>query len=160
MVFVCGFARAQTDHVPKEGDLAPDFSITTEQGKHISPSAFGGRVLVLNFWETSCAPCLKELPSLGDFARKFRSENVLVVAVGGDEDAQKYRRFLRDHRVMLETYRDPSRPISKTFGRYMFPETFIIQDGRIIRKVIGSIDWMNEDITAFVRTRSAKTTKQ
>jgi peroxiredoxin len=97
---------------------------------------------------------VKELPSLSDFARKFRSEHLLVVAVGGDEDAQKYRRFLHDHRIALEIYRDPDRLISKSFGTYMFPETYIIQDGRIIRKVVGAIDWMSNDITMFVRTRS------
>lgn len=155
LVLVCGFARAQSDHVPKEGDPAPDFSITTDQGKRISPAAFGGSLLVLNFWETSCVPCVKELPSLGDFAREFRSKHVVVVAVGGDEDARKYRRFLRDHRVVLETYRDPARRISGSFGTYMFPETYIIQDGRIIRKVVGGIDWMSDGITAFVRARLA-----
>jgi peroxiredoxin len=151
LVLVCGFAPAQTDHVPKEGDPAPTFSITTDRGKRISPEVFGGNLLVLNFWETSCVPCVKEMPSLSDFARKFRSEHVVVVAVGGDEDAQKYSRFLRDHRIALETYRDPDRSISKSFGTCMFPETYIIQDGRIIRKVVGAIDWMSTDITAFVR---------
>src|SRR5271169_2306386 len=106
LVLVCGFAQAQTDRAPKEGDRTPDFSITTDRGKRVSPSAFGGSLLVLNFWETSCVPCVKEMPSLNDFARKFRSEHVIVVAVGGDEDAQKYRRFLHDHRIALETYRD------------------------------------------------------
>jgi len=155
LVLVCGLAPAQTDHVPKEGDPAPAFSIKTDRGKRISPEVFGGNLLVLNFWETSCVPCVKEMPSLSDFARKFRSEHVVVVAVGGDEDAQKYRRFLRDHRIALETYRDPDRRISKSFGAYMFPETYIIQDGRIIRKVVGAIDWMSPDITAFVRLRAA-----
>jgi peroxiredoxin len=103
---------------------------------------------------------VKEMPSLSDFARKFRSEHVVVVAVSGDEDAQKYHRFLRDHRIVLETYRDPDRHISKKFGTYMFPETYIIQDGRIIRKVVGGIDWMSDDITAFVRKRSAMIRKQ
>jgi SAM-dependent methyltransferase len=96
---------------------------------------------------------VQELPSLSDFARKFRSEHVVVVAISGDEDAQKYRRFLRDHRIALETYRDPDRRISKSFGTSMFPETYLIQDGRIIRKVVGPIDWMGSDIVAFVRTR-------
>lgn len=153
VVMVCGSARAQTDRVPKEGDLAPSFSITTDQGKRISPGAFGGSLLILNFWETSCVPCVKEMPSLGDFARRFRTEHVVVVAVGGDEDAQKYRRFWHDHRIALETYRDRDRVISKSFGTYMFPETYIIQDGRIIRKVVGALDWMSNDITAFIRTR-------
>jgi peroxiredoxin len=156
LALACAFAPAQTSRVPKEGDTAPAFSITTDRGRRISPEAFGGNLLVLNFWETSCVPCVKEMPSLSDFARKFQSEHVVVVAVGGDEDAQKYYGFLRDHRIAMETYRDPDRRISKRFGTYMFPETYIIQDGRIIRKVVGAIDWMSTDITAFVRAAAVK----
>jgi peroxiredoxin len=153
LVLVCGFAEAQTDGMPKEGDRAPDFSITTDQGKRISPSAIPGSLLVLNFWETSCAPCVAELPSLSAFASKFRSKHVVVVAVSGDEDPGKYNRFLLDHRIVLDTFRDPARHISKSFGTFMFPETYIIQNGRIVRKVVGAIDWMNEDISSFVHKR-------
>jgi thiol-disulfide isomerase/thioredoxin len=73
LLFGC-FAWAQTDHTPKEGDRAPNFSITTDQGKQLTPTAFGGNLLVLNFWETACVPCVKELPSLSDFARAFRPQ--------------------------------------------------------------------------------------
>ena len=141
--------------MPKEGDRAPKFSITTDQGKRISPRAPGGSLLVLNFWETSCVPCVAELPYLTAFAHKFRSKHVVVVAVSGDEDPRKYSHFLRDHRIVLDTYRDPARRIGKSFGTFMFPETYIIQDGRIIRKVVGGIDWMNDDISSFVHKRLA-----
>jgi hypothetical protein len=77
---------------------------------------------------------------------------VVVVAVSGDEDPRKYRRFLLDHKIVLDTYRDPARRISKSF---MFPETYIIQNGRIVRKVVGGIDWMNDDISSFVHKRLA-----
>jgi 2-polyprenyl-3-methyl-5-hydroxy-6-metoxy-1,4-benzoquinol methylase len=100
---------------------------------------------------------VKELPSLTEFARKFRSEHVVVVAISGDENARKYRRFLSDHSILLETYRDPARRISRRFGAHLFPETYLIQDGRIIRKVVGAIDWMNEDIASFVRGASPRT---
>jgi peroxiredoxin len=156
LVLFCGFAEAQTDGVPQEGDPAPGFSITTDQGKRISPSALPGSLLVLNFWETSCAPCVAELPSLSAFARKFRSKHVVVVAVSGDEDPRKYSRFLLDHKIVLDTLRDPARRISKSFGTFMFPETYIIQDGRIVRKVVGAIDWTNEDISSFVYKRLAR----
>jgi peroxiredoxin len=155
LVLVCRFASAQTDAVPKERDRAPDFSITTDQGKRISLSISHGGLLVLNFWETSCVPCVAELPSLSAFARRFRSKHVVVVAVSGDEDLEKYSRFLRDHRIVLDTYRDPTRGISKSFGTLMFPETYVIQDGRIIRKVVGGIDWMSDDISSFVHKRLA-----
>lgn len=46
-------AWGQTDHAPKEGDPPPDFSITTDDGKHMTPTNFGGSLLVLNFWETA-----------------------------------------------------------------------------------------------------------
>jgi hypothetical protein len=45
LVLVSGFAGEQTDGVSKEGDRAPDFSITTDQGKRISPSALPGMVI-------------------------------------------------------------------------------------------------------------------
>src|SRR3954451_12859169 len=87
LYLISGTAMAQSAPAPKEGDAAPDFTITTDRGKHIHPTEFGGNLLVLNFWETSCVPCVKELPSLGDFARRFRRERVVVLAVGSDEDA-------------------------------------------------------------------------
>jgi cytochrome c biogenesis protein CcmG, thiol:disulfide interchange protein DsbE len=155
LILICGSARAQITRVSQEGERAPEFSIITESSRRISTTAFGGKLLVLNFWETSCVPCVKELPSLGNFARKFRPEGVVVVAVSADADAKKYRRFLRDHRIALDTYRDPGRSISKSFGAETFPETYLIQDGRIVRKVVGSIDWMSEEMAVFVRARLA-----
>lgn len=151
LLWVGGIAKAQSAPALDEGDRAPNFSIKTDQGTRISVRAPGGKLLVLNFWETSCVPCVAELPSLTAFARRFQSDQVVVLAVSGDEDAGKYRRFLRDHKIALETYRDPTRQISKSFGTIMFPETYIIQDGRIVRKVVGGIDWMTDDMSSFVR---------
>ena len=74
-----------------------------------------------------------------------------MLAISGDEDAVKYRNFLADHHIQVETHRDPSRQISKELGTYMFPETCLMQDGRIVRKVVGEIDWMGDDIASFVR---------
>jgi peroxiredoxin len=134
---------------------APIFSITTEQGRHISPDSFGGKLLVVNFWETACAPCVKELPSLSEFARRFRTEQVVAVAISGDDDPAKYRQFLRDHPVGLETYRDPARRIAKSFGTEIYPETYLIQGGRIVRKVEGPIDWTGDEVATFIRSRLA-----
>jgi cytochrome c biogenesis protein CcmG, thiol:disulfide interchange protein DsbE len=148
-------APAQTNHETKEGDRAPEFSIRADSGKNIAPTAFGGKLLVVNFWETACVPCVQELPSLTSFARKFKSRGVVVVAISGDEDAKKYRRFLTDHHVALNTYRDSSRKIGERFGKYVYPETYVIQDGVVVRKVVGAIDWTGDETGSFVRGRLA-----
>jgi cytochrome c biogenesis protein CcmG, thiol:disulfide interchange protein DsbE len=137
--------------VPKEGDRAPHFSIRSDQGRHVTPVAFGGKVLILNFWHTSCRPCVKELPSLSALAQAFKADGVVVLAVSGDEDAKQYQRFLQQHKVTLETYRDPSLQISKRYGTEMFPETYLIEDGRIVRKIVGPIDWGGSEITATIK---------
>jgi len=135
------------------GGRAPAFAITTDQGRQMTPSNFGGKLLVVNFWETACVPCVQELPSLADFARKFGPDGVVVLAISGDEDEGKYRAFLRAHHVALESYRDPSRHVARSFGTEMYPESYVIAGGRIVRKVVGGIDWGNTDMTAFVRAR-------
>jgi len=147
LCFGC-LATAQGNPETKEGDRSPNFM-------HITPTEFGGKLLVVNFWETACVPCVQELPSLTSFARKFKSSGVVVAAISGDEDAQKYRRFLTDHHVALNTYRDPSRKIGESFGTYAYPETYVIQDGVVVRKVVGAIDWTGDETGAFVRGRLA-----
>jgi cytochrome c biogenesis protein CcmG, thiol:disulfide interchange protein DsbE len=144
---------AQEGEILQMSQQTPRFSFRTEQEKLVTPTSFGGKLLVVNFWETACAPCVKELPSLSEFARAFRSKGVVVVAVGGDEDLGKYQRFLADHHVELETYRDPTRRISRAFGTDAFPETYLIQKGRIIGKVVGGVDWTRQDIGFFVQER-------
>ncbi len=140
----------------REGQPAPAFAVVTDNGKRITETNFGGKLLVLNFWHTSCAPCVKELPSLTAFAREFAKQGVVVVAVSADEDAAKYRKFLRRHKVNLQTTRDPDLQLSKSYGSEKFPETFLVQDGVIIRKVIGPRDWMDREMRSFVSLRLAQ----
>lgn len=154
-LFLASSAWAQSNHETKEGDRSPNFSIRADSGKHIAPTDFGGKLLVVNFWETACVPCVQELPSLTKFALKFKSQGVVVVAISADDDADKYRRFLTDHHVALNTYRDPSRKIGGSFGTYVFPETYVIQNGVVVRKVVGGIDWSGDETTSFVRARLA-----
>src|SRR5881296_3277346 len=68
------------------GDSAPDFSITADNGRTISASNFGGKLLVLNFWATWCPPCVHEIPSLDQFQKQFANSGVVVLGVSVDKD--------------------------------------------------------------------------
>jgi cytochrome c biogenesis protein CcmG/thiol:disulfide interchange protein DsbE len=147
---VIGFSLRETS--AKEGGRAPQFAITTDQGQRVTPTSFGGKVLVLNFWATWCAPCVQEIPSLNEFQKRFAGQGVVVVAVSIDKNAQKYRNFLDRIHVSFDTARDPSGDIPSEYGTFMYPESYIIKDGRIARKFNNAADWTSDDITQYVQS--------
>ena len=127
------------------GDSAPDFSITADNGRTVTTSNFGGKLLVLNFWATWCPPCIEELPSLNAFQRQFANSGVVVLGISVDKDEKLYRDFLAKARVSFLTARDPDNKINAEYGTLKFPETYIIDArGKVVRKIISNTDWMSE----------------
>src|SRR5437867_7802391 len=106
-VFVYVFFDSFREKLVLVGDTAPDFSITADSGRTITPSSFGGKLLVLNFWATWCQPCIEELPSLDAFQKRFAGSGVVVLGVSVDKDEKTYRDFLARARVSFLTARDP-----------------------------------------------------
>jgi peroxiredoxin len=143
--------RFQADHVTDVGDTAPAFSIATDQGHTITPTSFGGRVLVLNFWATWCAPCVEEVPSLSEFQKRMAGSGVVVVGVSVDKNPKLYSDFLRRFNPTFQTARDPNESIANSYGTYKYPETYVIdRNGKVVQKVIGSRNWMDPDnISSF-----------
>jgi cytochrome c biogenesis protein CcmG, thiol:disulfide interchange protein DsbE len=124
------------------GDTAPDFEITTDSGKRITRTDFGGRLLVLNFWATWCPPCVEEMPSLDEFQKRMASSGVVVLGVSVDTSEPQYREFLRKAKVSFLTARDPRAVISAAYGTFKYPETYVIDSrGIVLQKHIGARPW-------------------
>lgn len=151
LVFIGVITLSLRDTYAKVGGRAPAFSIVTNQGRKITPTSFGGKVLVLNFWATWCAPCRQELPSLSQFQREFSKSGVVVVGISIDKSAQKYKNFLTRIPVSFATARDPSADISTKYGTFQYPESYVIKNGIVVRKFVGEVDWTNANVTQFVR---------
>ena len=103
------------------GDTAPSFSVTADNGRTVSASNFGGKLLVLNFWATWCPPCIEEMPSLNAFNKRFADKGVTVLAISVDKDEKAYRDFLSQARVSFLTARDPENKINAEYGTFKFP---------------------------------------
>jgi cytochrome c biogenesis protein CcmG/thiol:disulfide interchange protein DsbE len=141
------------ERVVAAGDSAPSFSITTDAGRTITRSDFGGKLLVLNFWATWCPPCLQELPSLDQFQKTFANSGVVVLGVSVDQSEHAYRQFLSRARVAFQTARDPEGKISADYGTFKYPETYIIDSqGRVVEKIVGATNWMDPAMVNRVRS--------
>ena len=137
------------------GDTAPDFKVTTGNGRTVTASDFGGKLLVLNFWASWCPPCVEETPSLDAFARQMAPEGVVVLAVSVDKNESAYKRFLERFKPAYEVSRDPEADISTSYGTFVFPESYVIdRSGKVVQKIIGEPekgDWTDPELLARIR---------
>jgi peroxiredoxin len=139
-------------NVTKVGDRAPKFTIQTDRGQTITPTQFGGKLLVLNFWASWCTPCVQEIPSLEAFHQELAKDGVVVVGISMDANPKLYQQFLDQFDVTFQTARDSSWDISASYGTFQIPETYIInQEGRVVQKIISAQDWMNPAFLDSVR---------
>jgi peroxiredoxin len=132
------------------GHAAPDFTVS-DNSTTVHLANYQGRVVLLNFWASWCAPCIAEMPSLLELHHQQPSLAVLAVSV--DEDAQAYRSFIARRHVDLITVRDPAESVAKLYRTEMWPETYVIdRQGVIRRKFIGSQDWTSPEIVAYLKS--------
>lgn len=136
------------DHPARIGKRAPEFKVS--DGKEsLDINKLRGRVVVLNFWATSCVPCIEEIPTLAELQR--RMPNISVVAVSSDDDDSLYRRFLTQYGVDFLTVRDPSFRIPHMYGTVKIPETYVIdRDGVLRRKFVSAQNWMSPEILDYL----------
>ena len=135
--------------------LAPAFTLT-DGSQTASLAALHGKVVVLNFWATWCAPCVEELPSLNDLEAHLPPHTTLL-GIATDEDAAAYGQFLTTHPISFPTVRDPQQQVNTVYGTSQFPETYIIDKaGRIRRKFIGPQNWTSPDILDYLRHLAAE----
>jgi cytochrome c biogenesis protein CcmG, thiol:disulfide interchange protein DsbE len=153
LVFIFVIYQSVHEKITGVGDSAPDFSIKTDNGRTLSVSNFGGRLLVLNFWATWCPPCVDEMPSLDRFHQQLSGSGVVVLGVSVDKDQAVYRGFLERAKVSFLTARDPEAEISADYGTFKYPETYIIDSrGKVVQKIIGPENWSDERMLSYVKS--------
>ena len=115
--------------------MAPPFAVTTLDGKHISLDDLQGKVVLIDFWATWCAPCREALPHVKEIAKKFDGQpsRVLSVSVNGHE--QKWKEFVAQNETTWPRYLDHrfAGPVAKSFGVQAIPRTFTIDADRILQ---------------------------
>lgn len=144
-------ADSMRDRVVRAGDQAPHFSMRADNGLTVTPTEFGGKVLIVNFWATWCPPCVEETPSMVAFANQYRDKGVVVFGISVDKSQKNYDNFIRRFGITFLTARDPEAKASDLFGTYVYPETYVInREGKVVQKIIGGTNWTDPNLMRFV----------
>jgi thiol-disulfide isomerase/thioredoxin len=115
--------------------------------KEIDLVNYKGKLLILNFWATWCAPCREEMPSLDLLQSDKRFDNLKIFPINvGQEDSIKSKIFFKELDIKnLEIYFDPTVNLAKKFSLRGIPTTiFFDKEGREFARIIGSINFYDE----------------
>ena len=115
--------------------MAPAFAATTLDGQRVSLDGLHGKVVLLDFWATWCAPCRAALPRMQRIARTFQGRPLVILSVSLDSDAQKWKDFVAKNGMTWLNYRDGGfdGPIANLFGVKAIPHTFTIDAHGVLR---------------------------
>jgi len=139
------------EHIVEAGDTAPDFTVAADNGRSVSVSRFGGKLLVLNFWASWCQPCVEETPSLSAFSEQYAGKGVVVLAVSVDKDPEAYKKFVERFHPSFLTARDLK--VHEDYGTFVYPESYVIDaSGRVLRKYAEAKNWMDPQTLADINS--------
>jgi thiol-disulfide isomerase/thioredoxin len=117
-----------------------EWTITPLGGQPVQLSSFRGKAVFLNFWQTSCGPCLAEMPGIEKLSASLRDDPVVFAAVS-DEPANKVRAFLSARHLGVPVYlRTGSLPAPlEVIG---IPTTYLLNGhGVAVFKSTGEMNW-------------------
>jgi peroxiredoxin len=126
---------------------APDFELKDLEDRSHRLSQYRGKTVVLNFWTTTCQPCLEELPSLAELGKIVaRRSDIVVLTIATDADRAVIQTALHaalQERPPFPVLLDPNLSIvSDRYGTHLYPETWIIDAQGVIRaRFDGARDW-------------------
>tara|TARA_B100000795_G_scaffold163825_1_gene123215 strand:- start:643 stop:1158 length:516 start_codon:yes stop_codon:yes gene_type:complete len=122
--------------------------------KDVNLSNYKGKLLIVNFWATWCAPCREEMPSLDSLQLDSRLNNLKVFPVNiGQEDISKSEIFFKELNIQnLDIYFDSKITLAKKFTLRGVPTTILFnKKGQEFARIIGSIDFNNEEFINWLK---------
>ena len=122
-------------------DLAPDFKLTSLDGKPVTLAGSRGKVILLNFWATWCGPCRAEIPDLVDLQNKYKERLQILGLVVDDEDQDSIKEFIERFGINYPVAIAGDDVRFQYGGIGALPTSFVLNaEGRIVQKHEGLRD--------------------
>jgi peroxiredoxin len=123
---------------------APDVAYTLLDGRRAHLSSLRGKVVMVNFWATSCTTCVHEMPQMVATHDKYKSRGYETVAVAMSYDPPAYvANFAESRKLPFEVVIDNTGAVAKSFGDVrLTPTSYLINKrGEIVKRYVGEPDF-------------------
>ena len=138
---------------------APDVTFIAPEGAETTLAASNGKLRLVNFWATWCAPCRAEMPALQAVQAGMRDAGLEVVLVAtGRNDPAAIARFFDEAGIdVLETGLDPKGLLARAAGAPGLPVTLVLnREGDEIARLTGGADWNGDSARAILSSLAAR----
>lgn len=119
---------------------APDVTFVKLDGQKLALKDLRGKVVMVNFWATSCTTCVAEMPQMVSTYNKYKDQGLDFVAVAMSYDPPNYvLNYTETRKLPFNVALDPQDILAKAFGDVkLTPTTFVIgKDGSILKRYVG-----------------------
>jgi thiol-disulfide isomerase/thioredoxin len=137
----------------KEPKPLPDLAFTDADDKPVKLADYKGKTVLLNFWATWCAPCVKEMPSLDKLQAEMGKDKFVVLPLSLDGPSKpKVAPFYADRKLAnLGIYFDKGKKTMSTLDVSVLPTSVLIDpQGREIGRLEGDADWDKPESIALM----------
>jgi peroxiredoxin len=137
------YGSSRTAAPVTRGSSAPDFTLPSLAGDgDVALSALRGRVVLLNFWATWCAPCEDEMPAMQRLHEGLAGQGFELIAVSVDTGDAEVRAFRDRLGLTFPILLDPQRKASNLYQTFRYPESFLIdKSGKVVERYVGPREW-------------------
>jgi peroxiredoxin len=134
-----------------KGGAAPALELEDLQGRVHRLSDYRGKVVLVNFWATWCAPCREEMPSMERLRSSLQGRPFEVLAVNVGEGARVARGFGEKMALGFPLLIDRDTRTTKAWGARILPASFVVgPDGTIRYASLGAIDWTAPQVSEAI----------
>ena len=123
---------------PREGFLAPDFTLDTLDGNKVALSSLRGKIVVVNIWATWCPPCRAETPALEKAYEQYKDSGVVILGVDltSQDSVSDVTSFVQEFKLTYPILLDRDGSVGYLYQIKGLPSTFFINRAGIIRTVV------------------------
>lgn len=151
-------ALASTAHAVDTGERAPALALSDLEGQTVRLEALRGKVVLVDFWATWCAPCLEELPFLQRLHERHREAGLVVLAVSVDDDASNVRRFVQRQGLTMPVLHDRGKEVVGRWAPPNMPTSYVVDRRGVVRHV--NRGFRSDDAEAIARQVEALLAEQ